>query len=683
MEENLPAKSGPKVFPEDVRVFACILIDEKVLDFDAFDRLVELAPSGCSLLDFGQLIIDQDICEDFERVQEALDAACEAIEAGKKAPWDPFDTGDDFEEPMSETADEAEASPVPGSNFSKGSGGDDAEDVPAESDESAPEQKPEPDAYNRQKIPMPKKSAKVDDEEPSSSGPKKIKFSGTITPFAKGDSPSGKGGDYSLADLADQALRSLSDDAPKKPTLGSVKPSAKVPSESRGPAKRVSLNEDTLESLAAAASAAVDKVAKMPDAAPANAMSKAEKPGESWIAAQGVSADKPDFRQLSGASGEELKTYMISLLLHCANSGYSDLHISSDARPFARKHGAVDYLDEKVLTAEEAKGLNTSLLSEEQLKYFDDQQDYDFAVPFDTGHRFRTNLMVHKDGIAGTYRIVPGSPAPIEKLGYSDQRTEVLKKLLTYHNGLVLVTGPVGSGKTMTLASLVAEMNQNRTDHVICVEEPIEIVHQSDQCSVTQRGVGPHTNTFHSALKGALRQDPDIIVIGEMRDLETIEMAISASETGHLVIGTMHTSDASNTLNRLLDVFPPAQQPQIRAMVAESLKGIVCQRLLPGKSGGVVLACELLLNNTAVAALIREGKSQGLSNIMETGKRDGMILMDNSVLELFQAGEITEETARANIKNEVLLRNLNPGAMSSSEPQPAKEEPKKRGFFRK
>ena len=421
--------------------------------------------------------------------------------------------------------------------------------------------------------------------------------------------------------------------------------------------------------------------APIPEPSPADALATAEKPNETLINVAGCRPEIPRFDAIAVNDSEACRSFMVSLLLYCAQEGYSDLHITSQARAFARKYGNIEYLSEGALSEAEAEALNLSLISEDQKTYFNKLQDYDFAIPFDTAHRFRTNFMVHKDGIEGTYRIVPNAPSPVENLGFSDQRTEVIKKLLTYHNGLVLVTGPVGSGKTMTLAALVAEMNKNRTDHIICVEEPIEIVHQSVKCSVTQRGVGPHTNTFHSALKGALRQDPDIIVIGEMRDLETIEMAISASETGHLVIGTMHTSDAANTLNRLLDVFPPAQQPQIRAMVAESLKGIICQRLLPSTSGGVVLACELLLNNTAVAALIREGKSQGLSNIMETGKRDGMILMDNSLLELYQSGQISEETARANIKNEVMLRSLNPSAQSA--PAPATEEPKKRGFFRK
>ncbi len=265
--------------------------------------------------------------------------------------------------------------------------------------------------------------------------------------------------------------------------------------------------------------------------------------------------------------------------------------------------------------------------------------------------------MVHKNGAAGSYRLVPEKVKTMAELGYS-AHLETIKKLLSYHNGLILITGPVGSGKTTTLAAMVAYLNETRTDHIITVEDPIEVVQPAKGCNVTQREVGPHTKSFFTALKGALREDPDIIVIGELRDLETIEMAVSASETGHLVIGTMHTSDASTTLNRMLDVFPPAQQTQIRASVAESLRGVVCQRLLPATKGGLVLACEILINNTAISALIREGKTTGLRNTMETGVKEGMCLMDNVVFQLHREGKIASGTALANISNRVLRAKI-------------------------
>lgn len=301
--------------------------------------------------------------------------------------------------------------------------------------------------------------------------------------------------------------------------------------------------------------------------------------------------------------------------------------------------------------------LNTALLSSSQRRIFTEAQDYDYALAVDLTSRYRVNLMVHKEGVAGAYRMIPAKVRSLEELGFSAHLT-TLEKLLSYHNGLILVTGPVGAGKTTTLASMVDRLNAAREDHIITVEDPIEIVQAAKGCNVTQREVGEHTRSFFTALKGALREDPDIIVIGELRDLETIEMAITASETGHLVIGTMHTSDAATTLNRLLDVFPPSQQTQIRASVAESLRGIVCQRLLPASSGGLALACEILINNTAIANLIRENKPTGLRNTMETGVRDGMCLMDNAVFALREQGVISKDVAASNIQNRVLRNKL-------------------------
>jgi twitching motility protein PilT len=352
-----------------------------------------------------------------------------------------------------------------------------------------------------------------------------------------------------------------------------------------------------------------------------------------------------------------LATAMRTLLKTTARHGASDLHLSTGARPFIRKHRVLSYISDYVLTPDDALRVNTALLTETQRKIFLERKDFDYALALSGSDRYRVNLMFHKNGAAGAYRMVPAETKSLDAHGYT-KHIETLKKMLSYHNGLILITGPVGSGKTATLASMVAYLNETRFDHIITVEDPIEVVQPARGCNVTQREVGPHTRTFASALKGALREDPDIIVIGELRDLETIEMAISASETGHLVIGTMHTSDASTTLNRLLDVFPPAQQTQIRASVAESLRGVVCQRLLPGAEGGLVLACEILVSNTAIQNLIREGKSTGLRNTMETGVKDGMCLMDNVVFGLYQERRISAEVALANITNRVLKAKI-------------------------
>ncbi|MEX0324125.1 MAG: type IV pilus twitching motility protein PilT [Puniceicoccaceae bacterium] len=382
-----------------------------------------------------------------------------------------------------------------------------------------------------------------------------------------------------------------------------------------------------------------------------------ESPPETVVSAAGITPGIPDFASLDYKDLNQIASALIGILLYLGDNDFSDLHISGGSRPFGRRFGKLEYLAEHALDRRLAASFGMALVSPAQIAYFDKSQDYDFVIALDTGQRYRTNLMQHRDGIKITFRLVPPEIQDLKTLGFGEH-VETIKGLLAYHNGLILVTGPIGCGKTTTLAAMVDELNKTRTDHIICVEDPIEIVHYSDKCSVTQRGVGPHTKSFKTALKGALRQDPDIIVIGEMRDLETIEMAISASETGHLVIGTMHTSNASMTLNRILDVFPPAAQSQIRAMVAESLRGIVCQRLLPGTNGHPVLACEVLVKNMAVSALIRDGKQEGLSNIMETGKKDGMIQMDACVMQCFQNGKISAETAKANIQNEIMRRNI-------------------------
>ncbi len=361
--------------------------------------------------------------------------------------------------------------------------------------------------------------------------------------------------------------------------------------------------------------------------------------------------------ELSSKDEAALGTTLKELLTKSIAFGASDLHLCTGRRSFVRKDRMISYISEKPLTADEALKINTALLTPAQKKTFLEKRDLDYALEVSPSERYRVNLMFHKEGAAGAYRMVPKEVKTLADLGFGEH-IDTLKKMLSYHNGLVLITGPVGSGKTTTLASMVAYLNETRHDHIITVEDPIEVVQPSKGCNVTQRQVGDHTKTFFTALKGALREDPDIIVIGELRDLETIEMAVSAAETGHLVIGTMHTSDAATTLNRLLDVFPAAQQTQIRGSVAESLRGIVCQRLLPRASSGLVMACEILVNNMAISNLVREGKTTGLRNTMETGVREGMCLMDNVIFELFKEKKVTKETALSNISNRALRAKI-------------------------
>jgi len=364
------------------------------------------------------------------------------------------------------------------------------------------------------------------------------------------------------------------------------------------------------------------------------------------------------FDKVGSLDDKDLAQAVRQLLIDAGKYGASDLHLSAGSKPFMRKHRVLTAITEHTLTDQESLRLNTVLLAEHQKKLFLERRDYDLALALDADNRYRVNLMFHKWGPSGSYRMVPSSMPKLDELGL--RNLDAIRKLLTYHNGLILITGPVGAGKTTTLAAMVAELNEQRTDHIITVEDPIEVVQLPKGCNVTQREVGPHTRSFFTALKGALREDPDVIVIGELRDLETIEMAISASETGHLVIGTMHTSDAATTLNRLLDVFPPAQQTQIRASVAESLRGVVCQRLLPAVGGGLICACEIMVSNTAIQALIRDGKTSGLRNTMETGVKEGMCIMENVVLEMYQQKKITKETALANVSTKNVRVKIDP-----------------------
>jgi len=354
---------------------------------------------------------------------------------------------------------------------------------------------------------------------------------------------------------------------------------------------------------------------------------------------------------------EELYSMMVALLLQLRSMGASDLHLSAEAVPFCRKDLNITPLGEELLPEADAFRLNTILLSEEQRAKFKDDQDLNFALQIGND-RFRVCLLEHKDGTAGSYRLVAEKLKSLQELGFLPDDVKTLEQMLDYHNGLILVTGPLGAGKTTTLASMVNVLNNKRHDHVITVEDPIEIVQESLNCNVTQRQIGRDTDSYNAALKGALREDPDIIVIGELHDLETIEMSITASETGHLVIGTLHTGNAASTLNRLLDVFPPSQQPQIRAMTAGSLRGIICQKLVPAKEGGVTLCYEVLVNTMAVANIIGDGKTFQLPATMQTGVKQGMCTFDQNAFNLYQVGRISEEVARTMIIDKGVLHEF-------------------------
>ncbi len=395
-------------------------------------------------------------------------------------------------------------------------------------------------------------------------------------------------------------------------------------------------------------------------------------------------ADMPDFDQLDLRDLAEAAEAITRMLRAARAAGASDLHLSAGARPFLRQNMRVVYLSDSPLDPEHAVLLNTALLDDEQRATFTRKQDFDFACALGPDERYRINLLMHKEGAAGTYRIIPDHVRPLEELGFSNAK--IIRKLLAHHNGLILVTGPLGCGKTTTLAALVDFINVERSQHIITVEDPLEIIQYSKKCNVTQREVGGHTDSFASALKAALREDPDIIIIGELRDLETIEMAITAAETGHLVIGTLHTRDAATTLGRLLDVFPPEQQQQIRSMTAESLRGVICQRMLPAIDGTVVLAEELLINTIAVANVIRENKMHQLRSIMQTGVAQGMCTMDDAIFRLFKEGRISEATAQANIQDTAISGKLGAAKAAASpvaeDADESESSKRKRGWFR-
>jgi len=334
--------------------------------------------------------------------------------------------------------------------------------------------------------------------------------------------------------------------------------------------------------------------------------------------------------------------------------GASDIHLGVNAPPLWRLHGTLQPIwpDAPRLTSEQTLALAESFLTDLHKAQLNERGDSDFAYANAFG-RYRTSVVRQRLGVDIVFRIINTSVRTMDELGLPEH----LKLLTRYQNGLILVTGSVGSGKSTTLAALVEQVNIERREHIITLEDPIEYVLEPKGCHVTQREVRTHTVSFAAALRGALREDPDVIMVGEMRDLETISLAITASETGHLVLGTLHTGNASRTLDRLLDVFPPDQQEQIRIMVSESLRGVISQQLIPRIDGnGRVLALEILTNTPAVANVIREAKTYMLPGIIQTGKKQGMQLMDDALLDLYNRELINAEEAYAHADQKQTMR---------------------------
>lgn len=325
----------------------------------------------------------------------------------------------------------------------------------------------------------------------------------------------------------------------------------------------------------------------------------------------------------------------------------SDLHLSSGNPPILRINGELTRVDVPPLEDDQLKIMLYEITPEYKIKTFEETGDVDFGYEIPNISRFRANFFTQKNGIAAVFRQIPSKVLSFEDFEKFDAPLPpVLKKFAMLHKGLVVVTGPTGSGKSTTLAAIVDYANKNRKDHIITVEDPIEFVHESKACLVNHREVGLHTKSFAAALKGALREDPDIVLVGELRDLETIELALTAASTGHLVFGTLHTQSAAKTVDRIIDVFPAEQQNKIRATLSEALKGVVAQGLFKRiDRKGRVAAMEILIFNTAVANLVREGKTHQIPGMIQVGKKYGNMPLDDSIMDHLKAKRISPEEA--------------------------------------
>ncbi|MCF8721942.1 type IV pilus twitching motility protein PilT [Nitrospina gracilis] len=322
--------------------------------------------------------------------------------------------------------------------------------------------------------------------------------------------------------------------------------------------------------------------------------------------------------------------------------GASDLHLVAGSQPVLRIHGDMERVKYKVLENDELKAILYEIAPEDKIKVFEETGDIDFAYEVPGLARYRANYFQQKWGVGAVFREIPSTILTAEQLGLPS----VLTKLAMLHKGMVLVTGPTGSGKSTTLAAMMDYVNKNKKAHIITVEDPVEFVHKSASCVVNHREVGVHTKSFKAALKGALREDPDIILVGEMRDLETIELALEAASTGHLVFGTLHTQSAAKTVDRVIDVFPANQQAQIRTTLSESLKGVVAQNLFKRvDKKGRLAVLEVLVVTPATSNLIREGKTFQIPSVIQTGKKYGMQSLDDAILEALQAKKISAEDA--------------------------------------
>lgn len=323
------------------------------------------------------------------------------------------------------------------------------------------------------------------------------------------------------------------------------------------------------------------------------------------------------------------------------SQGASDLHLSAGTPPYLRIDGEMHKAQYRELTHAEIKDLVFETLSDKQKADFIKNWELDYGYSAKGVGRFRCNIFVQRRGMGAVFRTIPEEIKSLEDLGMNPQLYEHTKN----KNGLILVTGPTGSGKSTTLAALINYINMHKSEHIITVEDPIEFIHKPKSSLINQREVHSHTKSFSNALRAAMREDPDVILVGELRDLETIQLSVTAAETGHLVLGTLHTTSAAQTIDRIIDVFPVHQQKQIQSMLAESLRAVISQTLLKKKGGGRVAALEVMVNSRAVANLIREGKTYQIPSMIETGSKVGMNNLKQAIDALIKTGQVDKEEA--------------------------------------
>jgi len=354
------------------------------------------------------------------------------------------------------------------------------------------------------------------------------------------------------------------------------------------------------------------------------------------------------------------------LLTFAHREGASDVHLSSGEPPMVRIHGDMKRIEHPALSAEQVHSMVFDIMSDAVRKTFQETNDVDFSFELGNIARFRVNIFRTRRGEGAVFRTIPTQVMTLEELGLPP----ILRELCQKEKGLVLVTGPTGSGKSTTLAAMIDFINETFEGHILTIEDPIEFVHASKKCLVNQREVGRDTFSFNAALRGALREDPDVILVGEMRDLETISLALTAAETGHLVFGTLHTSSAPKTVDRIIDVFPAAQQSQIRTMFAESIQAVITQLLLRRRAGGRIAALEILIGTTAVRNLIRENKIHQVPSAMQTGQNVGMQTLDMALVDLVNKGLVTKEEAQSR----TLTPNLFGSAAAAPDPKQAAQQ---------